>query len=386
MQDVMNIAAGLLHIGGLGELPKLMAGPLGDASNFIFYREVNGFLRDSMEDFGANLLTRSMAWVGSVALTMLTLWIMIQGYRIVTGRSREPMIVMVVGSMRSVLIIGVATGMAIGGTTLYDFFTNGLTMEITRVITGKDEGDIYESIDRSLGYMQLALGSIDALHTGGSQIIQDAKSRNMWFAGVGTAGPALVAGGMLLFYKGMMALLLGLGPICVASLLFEQTKSLFQKWVFYWIGTLTALAVLNVMATLSLDMITAVAASFWTGKLMGSNPEGISSLAMQQGALGLLMTTMIVSMPPAAAALFNGLLGQFASYSAFGSLRGGSDSAGRTPGSPGYTPQPSNNHATEGPQKNRPHPDANDGSAQIRTHGSSNSTQADVVKPERRGS
>ncbi len=40
-------------------------------------------------------------------------------------------------------------------------------------------------------------------------------------------------------------------------------------------------------------------------------------MAMQQGGLGLILTTLIVSAPPIAAMLFQGTLGQFSPYNAF---------------------------------------------------------------------
>jgi type IV secretion system protein VirB6 len=70
----------------------------------------------------------------------------------------------------------------------------------------------------------------------------------------------------------------------------------------------------------------------------GGSSTGISTLAMQQGGLGMILTVLLVMTPPMAAAFFNGVLGQFAAYSAFGTVgaRGGRDSAGRTPQQPGY--------------------------------------------------
>ncbi|WP_425611816.1 type IV secretion system protein [Xanthomonas campestris] len=47
--------------------------------------------------------------------------------------------------------------------------------------------------------------------------------------GVGTGGPAVVAGSMMLLYRIAMALFVGFGPLFILCLLFEQTKSLFQR-------------------------------------------------------------------------------------------------------------------------------------------------------------
>ncbi|SOO17786.1 TrbL/VirB6 plasmid conjugal transfer protein (fragment) [Xanthomonas citri pv. fuscans] len=59
-------------------------------------------------------MQRTTAWVGVMALTVLTLWILIQGYRIVTGQSREAAMGLVVTALRAALIIGLATSMAKG--------------------------------------------------------------------------------------------------------------------------------------------------------------------------------------------------------------------------------------------------------------------------------
>jgi len=321
---------------------------LGDLSNLVFFQEINAFLREEIDEFGVNLLGRSMAWVGGIVLTLLTLWIMIQGYRIVTGQSRESMMALVTHSLRAILVIGLATGMAIGGSSIYVFLTDGLSNEIAQVVTGSDESP-YARIDRSLGYMQVAMSSIDALQVGGDALVDKSKDRALWFTGVGIAGPAVVAGAMLLLNKVAMALFIGFGPLFILSLLFDQTKPLFSKWLFYGIGTMFSLAVLSVMVALALDMVLAVSAAFWAGGFLGANREGVSSMAMQQGGLGLILTTLIVMAPPMAAAFFQGMLGQFSSYSAFGNLGrvGGADQAGRLPGNPAYQPHPARGQLPE---------------------------------------
>jgi type IV secretion system protein VirB6 len=71
-------------------------------------------------------------------------------------------------------------------------------------------------------------------------------------------------------------------------------------------------------------------------------------MALQQGGLGVLLTTMILSAPPMAAAFFQGTLGQFNSYSPFGNVGaasrgGGGGGAGYgPPGSPTYQQAPTN--------------------------------------------
>jgi len=306
-------------------------------SDFVFFRTIMSFLRKQIDAFGVELLGNSMQWVSGIALTLLTLWIMIQGYRIVTGQSRESMMALVTNSLRAVLILFAATSVAVGGSSLNNLLTKDLKKEINWMVTGEHESP-EDTIDRNLGWMQVALSSIDALDVVSDPALDGQKTRAMWFAGVGVGGPAITGGAMLLFYEIAMALFIGLGPLFILCLLFDQTKSLFQRWLFYGIGTMFSMAVLNVMVSISMDMVMRVSAAFWStaalGKLIGQDfSNGMTSQAMQQGGLGLILTMLIVSVPPMAAAFFQGTLGSFMHFSAFG---GGGAPVGQRPGESGY--------------------------------------------------
>ena len=324
--NVMGLAAALEWL-----QPKVQS--VGD---FVFFRLILDYLQEEIQDFGIELMGRAMQWVGGVALTLLTLWILIQGYRIVTGQSRESMMVLVTNSLRAVFILTAATTMALFGSDLHQFLNEDVKNLINHVVTG-DDSSPEEQIDRNLAWMQVALSSIDALDAVGDTTLDGAKTRAMWFVGLGTGGPAITAGTMLLLYQVALALFIGLGPIFILCLLFDQTKQLFSKWLYYGIGTMFSMAVLSVMVSIALEMVTRVAAAFWAsaaaGILMGSDfTDGMTSQAMQQGGMGLILTTLIITTPPMAAAFFQGTLGQFSPYVAFGSGSSASNS-GYPPGS-----------------------------------------------------
>jgi len=125
--------------------------------------------------------------------------------------------------------------------------------------------------------MQLAL-----LDVAGDATLDSAKTRAMWFIGLGTGGPAVTAGAMLLLYQVAMAMFIGFGPLFILCLLFEQTKSLFQRWLFYGIGTMFSMAVLAAMTGIVMEMVARVAASFWGASalsaLLSTNlTEGMSA-------------------------------------------------------------------------------------------------------------
>jgi type IV secretion system protein VirB6 len=333
MHSLIEVTSNLLRTGGGLESIKSLMSVLSSASNLIFFQRINAFLNDEIAEFGINLLGRTMAWVGSVGIALMTIWIMIQAFRIVTGQSRDSMAALVTNSLKATLIVGVATAWgAGGGHSLFDWMGDGLQKDINLMVTGSSD-DAYVNIDRSLGYMQLAFTSIDALQDGADPLVGDKKSRAMWFTGIGTGGPAITAGVMLLLNKIALALFTGLGPIFILCLLFDQTKQLFGRWLFYGIGTMFSLAVLSVMVALALDVVTAVAASFWVGKLIGGSSEGVNSMAMQQGGLGLILTMLIISAPPMAASFFQGTIGNFTAFSQFGGSAGAAPNA-RGAGSP----------------------------------------------------
>ncbi|BBJ95911.1 type IV secretion system protein [Xanthomonas campestris] len=309
---------------------------LSSLGNYAFFSLINDFLRDEIDIFQWTLLQRTSALIGIVSLTVLTLWVMFQGYRIVTGQSREAAMGLVVTALRAALIIGLATSMAEGSSKLYWTLTDGVSQSITQVVTGDSESP-YDAIDKNLGLMQIAMMSIDQIQTAGNQQRDDEKTRARWFTGVGMAGPGVVGGSLLLLNKIGMALFVGFGPLFIMCLLFQATKSLFSKWLLYGLGMVFSLSVLSFTVSLATKVIGAVAVAFLVKYAMpGNSGEGISSMALQQGGLGLVMTTLIVTAPPMAAAFFQGTLGQFTAYSALGQL----DRANQEPGT-GRPYQPS---------------------------------------------
>jgi type IV secretion system protein VirB6 len=314
LQALQQVIGSLLHAGLLDGNWFQGTHVAGGVPDLLFFREINDFLTGEIEVFRDNLLGRTASLIGGAALSLLTLWIMLQGYRIATGQSRDSMMALVTHSLRAALIVGLATAAAAGGGSVYRAVTDGLSSEISRMVTGRDE-DVYDRVDKCLAYMQVALASIDTLDVAGDPILNDKKDRDMWFAGIGTGGPAVMAGTMLLLIKVAMALFIGLGPLFILCLLFEQTKGLFGRWLYYGLGTMFSLAVLSVMVTLATDMVIAVAASFWTSALLGAGPDGINSMALQQGGMGLVLTMLIMTAPPMAAMFFQGTLGSFVPYS-----------------------------------------------------------------------
>jgi type IV secretion system protein VirB6 len=296
--------------------------PLASVSDFVFFKLILDYLHNQITTYGDQLLSRTMAWAGAVALLLLTIWVLVQGFRIATGRTSDSMMALVVNASKATLIVSVATSMAMFGTNLQTLLSQDLPDDITRMITGENKSAA-DQIDENMGWMSVALTAIDAIDVAGDPTLDSQKGRAMLFTTLGTGGPALVAGTMLLLYEIAIALFVGFGPVFVLCLLFDATKSLFQRWLLYGLGTMFSMAVLAVMTSIALKMVTAVAEAFWAttlaGALVGSNfTDGISSQAMQQGGMGLILTTLILTTPPMAAVFFQGTLGSFVPFAQIG--------------------------------------------------------------------
>ncbi|MEO8778319.1 MAG: type IV secretion system protein [Rhodanobacter sp.] len=288
----------------------------------VYFVLIYNWLNDRIYTFGANLMGAVTSWMTALALVLVTIWIMIQGYRMITGQSRDSMIGLVTNMVRVVVVITVATTIGVLGPGLHTLVTTELSTDMNQLFTG-DTSTMAETIDKNLTYTQLAMAAIDTVQVApGDAETAASKVRAQSFATFGTASAPMAAAAMLLLYNITLALEIGLAPLFIMCLLFDQTKGLFQKWLLYSIGTLFSMGVLAFISGLALQLTLRVAAALWTSDIINSildtGAEGFTSQSMQQGGLGLLMTVLVISAPPIAAMFFQGTMGAFYFNSAFG--------------------------------------------------------------------
>lgn len=356
--------------------------------DFVYFALINSWLTDKIATFGTGLVGRAMQFVSATALLLVTLWILIQGFRILTGRSRDSMMAMVVDMGRIAVIVAAATVMAVGSTDLQTFLgaDGGLGRGINHLITGSDASPA-DNIDKNLAYTQLAMGAIEAIPVPPDDAAgSNAQSRASLIALLGVAGPPMTAGAMLLMYKVAMALFIGLGPLFILCLVFEQTKSMFHRWLMYGLATLFSLAVLNFMVSIVMELTLKVAEAMWAAKVInaitGADAEGFTNQALQQGGIGLLMTVLLISAPPMAAAFFGGTLGQFMGYSQVNG-GGGANRPGPQGQPPGFTPPTGGGRVGEAPSRQgSDSPQSLSGSGGLRLPSQSTTAPApDTIRP-----
>lgn len=306
-------------------------------TDFYYFRAVNTWMVVEINNLSDRILGNTTHLVSALALIITTLWVFHQGFRILTGASREPAMVLVSNMIKVGLIVFIACSLAIANAPVRSFLTTDLSnmvnCAVNNTITNCSSTSIADKIDENLAYTQIAVAAIDAVQVPYSdQATNEAKARSLLVATLGTAGPSMTAGAMLLLYQVAMALLIGLAPIFIMCLMFEQTKQLFQRWLMFTISTVFSMAVLSAMVSIAMKASINTAVALWVTQgvahLTSMSTEGYSSQAMQQGGIGLLMTVLIVSTPPMAGMLFNGTLGQFSPFAQVGGGSGGAGMAG----------------------------------------------------------
>lgn len=290
-------------------------------SDYALFRLISGWITTRVEDFGLALMGRSMSLVGGIGLSLVTLWLLFQGYRILSG-AREPMMGVILQGARFALIFGIATTMAVNNIPLNSFLTKDMDKAIHQLVTGEQNESTASSIDKALAVVQLAMTAIDGVQllVPDPELLEEKRTAKAW-ATIGSAGPAIAAGCMLLLLTFSINLWVGLGPIFIFALAFPATKGMFMTWLKQGLGILFTLAILSFVANLLLDLTVRIATFMWLTKLVnipGVSAEGLTNQAMNQGSVGMIMTVLIISVPPMGAYYFQAQIGSLLPNSAFG--------------------------------------------------------------------
>ncbi len=360
-------------------------------ADYAYFRLIYGWMRGQIDQLSQNMVQNTVQWISYFALMLVTLWVFLQGYRLVTGQSREPAMTMVSHMIRISLVVFFATTVSLVNNDVRTFITTDMSNAINYMVNGSSSS-MTETIDTNLAYTQLANAAIDSVQVPyGDANTANEKARSLLVATLGTAGPAMTAGAMLLLYQVAMALIVGLAPLFILCLIFDQTKDLFKRWVMFAISTLFSMAVLNAVVAIALKATINTAMALWSSQailtITNLSSEGFNSQALQQGGVGLLMTVLIISSPPMAGMMFNGTLGNFMFQPAVsGGYSGRMNPQGQLMqgGYGGYSPPPPLNHSGGGSNSGQQSGTGGFGSANAgtRTYAAALPTQVqqDIVK------
>lgn len=169
-----------------------------------------------------------IAFVRPVFQSLMIVWIAIWGYLAMMGQTQEPLKEGVFRILRLgfILSLGLTLGTYVG--VAVHFLSKG-PEQIAAVLTGSPHGSIAVTLDNL--YAKVFMITEQCFHKGS---IFNANL-GLYVIGVGImlAGTALMLGVafFLLSAKIMTAVLLGIGPIFIALLLFKGTQRFFESWL-----------------------------------------------------------------------------------------------------------------------------------------------------------
>ena len=338
------------------------------------------------------------------SLIVLTLWIKLYGYQMVTGNSQASAKDFVFKAVRAWIIIAFATGLAASMGFSIRATTTNLSDMISSTMTGSNDASKCTSTDSDKGFMgckidqnliraQASMAFVGQLDTGGDPVLEDKKSKASLMAAAGIGGPAIVAGGLLLTLKVAMALFIALGPIFIMCLLFKQTTPLFQKWLYYGLSTMFATAMFAVVSDIAMDLVENTTAALFVSDLFTTtlDPTGASNAAaagimnasVQQLGLGLMLSTLLITTPAMAANFFNGVMGAYNAQNPLGGFgvaakaptQNGANGQNGVNGQNGMSPTPSIHSNSQGSNTTMPSP------SQVYIPSNNASVNKDVIKP-----
>lgn len=324
-EDGVLLQAVIALLGGLGQYTQALS----DAVFFCTVREylIEDMLIGTYRDEAAARLGRAL---GMLSTTVVTGWVLYQGFMVLSGANRQPMMGLLYKTGKLVFILSLVSVVAGHSPVIADTVLDFQRL-VTVAVVGEDT-NVYRMIDLNLGLAQVINQVINNVAVG-RESGSTGNSLTTAAGLLGQSGPAMITTVLALLAEIAITFAILLAPLFLFFLLFQQTSSLFWSWAKFLLGTFVSLAALAVVSSIALRMSAiygaSVLAAYYTN---ASNPVGsfdISGSAMRMATLGTLISAIIISIPPMVMQFFNAGVG-FAT-GAMGGMMGGA-AAGRMAG------------------------------------------------------
>ena len=296
-----------------------------NTENLGFFILIKTYVEILIMKFGDRGLSALSTVLIPSLMSMVTVWLMFEGYRILNGQSREPLNMFLWRGAKMVVIITVASWIMNNPTGLRDWISEHIKNPIASVIVGGEYASPEAMVDSSLLLMHLIMGAFGSLQAATSNDNGSAFSNFIMASGVAQGAPAVVAGALLLLNEIALSLAILTAPAFILCLLYDPTKQYFQGWLKFFLGSLLTMAVLSVMVTIGLKVMlvyaTKVLGEYGVGAAVAGSASqdrpGIAQITIMQGGLGLMMSTLMITAPLLVGNLIGSSLGGFSGYNMF---------------------------------------------------------------------
>lgn len=294
-------AAGVLAAGatfGLGGITGAGADLLTVLNDAFFYCSVREYIMDDIiQGPYRELVAQKLALaLGVMSTVIMTIWVSFQGFQIITGANRNPIVPLFIQTGKMVLILSLVGLVAANSPVIVDWVSDFKNL-ISQAVA--DGADITTLVDLNLGITSL-LNSI----TESMKAVDNGKDPNTITTTVGLigqSGPAMLVAVLLMLTELSVTLAIMLAPLFIFFLLFQQTSTLFWSWAKFILGALFSMATLTLIGALVLKATAiyggSVVLAYYGGILTGSNLFDISGSSLRLAALGTLMSAIVMAIP-----------------------------------------------------------------------------------------
>lgn len=233
-------------------LPQHYQNALNDAS---FYCELRKHvIEDQLQGVYQHGAAQQLAKViGVMSSAFMTMWVMMQGFKIINGTLRTPVLELAFQAAKMVLVLTLIS-LTLGNTP---WITEQVTLfqeSIAIFLTGSST-KIDDLIDFNVAATSLIDLVIQDMSGKGGTASPVMGSNSLTAGWVGQMGPAMLAAGTLLLARVAIVLAIMLSPLFLFFSLFDKTSSLFWGWLRKMLALFFAMAGLSIVVVISLEVM-----------------------------------------------------------------------------------------------------------------------------------
>ena len=222
------------------------------ATDFDFYEDLLSELSSGLETYWGNVSADIVAAITPSVITGLMIYMALWGWSMMRGLISEPVVDGMARMLRLTLVTTVAINIGYYNGFLAEMLWQSPDALANIVASGYADGTSnMQFLDSLMGrFYDMGTAYNDKAHADAG--VTGIPDLSLWFTGLAVwivgGAVTLYAAFLLTLCKMGLALLLGVGPIFVAFLLFEPTKKFFDAWIgqalnFVFLVMLTAAVV-----------------------------------------------------------------------------------------------------------------------------------------------
>lgn len=268
----------------------------------MFYTDTFSALNASLSTYVGTVSSSVASSFAGVATTLVTLYLVLFGWAVMRGMVSEPINDFLIRMVRISLITAGAINVGVYNSYVVEFLWTAPDA-LAAVVVGGGTPTV-SFLDSLANQFHDAGGAYWRAGYAPGSFIPDFGNVFMaifvWTAGILVTAYAAF---LLALSKAGLAVLLGLGPLFVLTLLFEGTKRLFDAWL----GQCLNFVFLAVVCAASVKLILSIAARYLTAAAGAIAANPTADQAMTAIALSLIGTLFLAQVPSIASALGGGV-------------------------------------------------------------------------------